>query len=47
MKKALSIEEQKLREASEKTDQMLKELEIEQSRVAKLEAEVNAITIKC
>ena len=36
-----------LKEATEKTDLLLKELEVEQSRVAKLEAEVNAITEKC
>lgn len=47
MKKILSLEEKKLKEASDKTEKMLKELEVEQKEAEKVEAEVNAVTIKC
>jgi len=47
MKKVLSQEEIKLKEASEKTDKMLKDLEVEQKAAEKIEAEVNAVAQKC
>lgn len=47
MKKALSIEEVQLKEATEKTETLLRELEVEQKGAEKMEAEVSAITQKC
>jgi dynein heavy chain len=47
MKKALSIEEVQLKEATEKTETLLKELEVEQRGAEKMEAEVSTITQKC
>ena len=47
MKKILSQEEVKLKEATEKTEKMLKDLEVEQRAAEKIEAEVNAVAQKC
>jgi dynein heavy chain len=47
MKKALSLEEVQLKDATEKTETLLKELDVEQRAAAKMEAEVSAITQKC
>lgn len=47
MKKILSQEEVKLKEATEKTEKMLKDLEVEQRAAEKIEAEVNIVAIKC
>jgi hypothetical protein len=47
MKVVLSEEEVKLKEASEKTEKMLKDLEVEQRAAEKIEAEVNQVAQKC
>jgi dynein heavy chain, axonemal len=47
MKVVLSEEEVKLKEASEKTEKMLKDLEVEQRAAEKIEAEVNSVAQKC
>jgi dynein heavy chain len=47
MKKILSQEEVKLKEATEKTEKMLKDLEVEQRAAEKIEAEVNSVAQKC
>lgn len=47
LKKILSQEEIKLKEATEKTEKMLKDLAVEQAAAEKIEAEVNAVAQKC
>lgn len=47
MKKILSQEEVKLKDATEKTEKMLKDLEVEQRAAEKIEAEVNVVAQKC
>lgn len=47
MKIDLREEEKKLKAATEKTEAMLRVLEVEQKDAEEKEAEVNAITIKC
>lgn len=47
MKVSLGEEEKKLKEATEKTEAMLRVLEVEQKDAEEKEAEVNAITVKC
>jgi dynein heavy chain len=47
MKKILSQEEIKLKDASEKTEKMLKDLDVEQRAAEKIAAEVDAVATKC
>ena len=47
MKILLSEEEVKLKDASDKTEKMLKDLEVEQRAAEKVEAEVNSVAQKC
>lgn len=47
MKKVLSQEEIKLKDASDKTEKMLRDLEVEQKAAEKIEAEVNLVAQKC
>lgn len=47
MKIILSEEEIKLKDASDKTEKMLKDLEVEQRAAEKIEAEVNIVAQKC
>lgn len=47
MKIQLGEEEKKLKEATEKTEALLRVLEVEQKDAEEKEAEVNSITIKC
>lgn len=47
MKVILSEEELKLKDASDKTEKMLRDLEVEQRAAEKIEAEVNAVAQKC
>lgn len=47
MKIELGEEEKKLKEATEKTEALLRVLEVEQKDAEEKEAEVNAITMKC
>ncbi len=47
MKKDLSAEEVKLKQAQDKTEQLLRELEVEQKEAEKVEAAVNKKAIEC
>ena len=47
MKVVLKEEEVKLKDASEKTEKMLKDLEVEQRAAEKIESEVNEVAQKC